>query len=223
MRVWLYGASLGLSLVVACGGAAQPTATPADLPPMAPVRATTEDQRPSPDMSTRLGGLALGMTVDAFSDTCQAKGAKAIPDERAQTILCTVPPEPLSIEGTSVSFDGVLLGVFCGPTTTVCELAYVVYGKSSERAEQVRALLGMLTRRYGPPAATEGSSDTDPAHACAAATSTVHSVRSWSFGPPRALGKIRVVFDCEPREGGPQVELRVVYDDAKGIARATSP
>jgi hypothetical protein len=174
--------------------------------------ATPENHGPAAEMSKQLGGMRLGMTVADFAAVCSAKGAKAIPNEPAQSVLCTLPPEPL------LSLDGVIVGVFCGPDTTVCELAYVVYGKLSERDEQIHALVGDLTRRYGPPSAVEGSGASDPGRECTAGKAQVHVTRSWSFGPPHPIGRIRLVFDCDPSDK----PLTLVYDDARGIARTTA-
>jgi hypothetical protein len=233
MRVLLLGAPLALSFAVACGGPTPPAATPTDLPrATAPAAArgqpgfAAENHSPAADMATELGGMRLGMTALAFASACRATGAKDIPNERDRTILCTVPPEPLRADTTNASLDGVVVGAFCGPATTVCELAYVVYGKLPSRDEQIRAIFDDLHRRYGPPTATEGHAGSDPARECAAGQSAVHFVRSWSFGreqkPPHPLGRIRLVFDCDQRGGQRESDLTLVYDDEDGIARPSS-
>jgi hypothetical protein len=179
MRVSL----LALSFVVACGETTTAPATPNDAPRTS-TNPTPANPSPAVDAPTELGGMRLGMTAEAFSSACHAKGAKDIPNERAQTILCTIPPEPLH------AFDGVVVGTFCGPATTVCELAYVVYGKPAERDDQIRVLVDDLVRRYGPATTAEGPADAG--RECAERKSAVHFTRSWSLG----RGRIRLAFDC---------------------------
>jgi hypothetical protein len=203
-----------LSLSAACGGRTEPAAPAVDSPRTAQsVAATTASPSPNVEMSRQLGGMQLGMTVEAFVRACRATGAKDIVNERAGTILCTVPPEPLLAKTVSVPFDGVLVGAFCGPDTTACELVYVIYGKLSERDDQIHELLRNLTGQYGPPLAAEGHAADDPARECAAGRSPIHFARSWSFGPKqtpaRPVGRVRLVFDCD--------QLLLFYDDEYGI------
>jgi hypothetical protein len=176
-------------------------------------------------MSRQLGGLRLGMSVAEFVVACRATGAKDIVSESEGTILCTVPPEPLSAQPLSVPLDGVVVGAFCGPNTTVCELAYVIYGKPGQRDDQIRGVVGALSRKYGPPTASQGHAADDPASECAAGKSAVHFERSWSFGPeqrpPHPLGRVRLVFDCDLRDGRQQVTMTLFSDDEHGLRSRT--
>jgi hypothetical protein len=221
MLAWLRRAPWVLSLIPACGGPTPAAATAAN--PTSDSRASRASLASRSEMPRELGGMRLGMTADDFVGVCGAHGAKAIPDERAQTVLCTVPPEPLLPQAAPVSFDGVVLGAFCGPNPTVCGLVYVVYGKASERDDQIRALLGDLTRRYGPPTAAEGYAASDHGRECVEGKSAVHFLRSWSFGPEQhPVGRIRLAFDCDLRDGrqDKEIPLTLLYDDANGIAIA---
>jgi hypothetical protein len=207
--------ALALFLVAGCTGPSPPAA------PSAPRTATAEKRGSEVEMPKELGGVRLGMSVADFAGICGAKGAKSIPNERDQTIMCTLPPEPLLPRAAPVSFDGVVVGAFCGAGTGICELIYVVYGKRAERDDQIRALLADLTRRYGPPTTSEGYAGSDPGRECTTGKSALHFMRSWSFGAGRhPVGRIRLVFDCDPQEPEREAPLTLLYDDEAGLARS---
>ncbi len=176
-------------------------------------------------MSRDLGGMRLGMSLDELARTCESTGAKALPASADGSVLCTIPPVPLQLGDKAAPFDGVIVGASCGPDASVCELAYVVYGKLTQRDAQIHALLGELRRRYGAPTTMEGHAFDDPAAACAAGRA-VHFARTWSFGPKRApgqaIGRTRIVFDCEPSEGPRENPLTIVIDDERGLGRPSS-
>jgi hypothetical protein len=198
---------LTLSCAVACGEPKAPVAPeePAGVP--SSTTAPTAPPHTAP-MPRQLGGMQLGMPADKFVGKCTATGAKALPSAREDTLLCTVPPEPMPAKTPSVAFDGVILGVFCGPRTTACQLTYVIYGKAAERDDQIRELVGDLTNRFGPPTSAEGPGE--PGRACGAGKSPVHFTRSWQFGPkPHPTGAIRLEFDCDA--------LNLFYDDEAWI------
>ncbi|MFO0668112.1 MAG: hypothetical protein U0235_00605 [Polyangiaceae bacterium] len=175
-------------------------------------------------MSRDLGGMRLGMSFDELARMRESTGPKRF-RLRRMGACCTIPPELLQLGDKAAPFDGVIVGAFCGPDASVCELAYVVYGKLTQRDAQIHALLGELRRRYGAPTTMEGHAFDDPAAACAAGRA-VHFVRTWSFGPNRApgqaIGRTRIVFDCEPSEGPRENPLTIVIDDERGLGRPSS-
>lgn len=173
-------------------------------------------------MSTQLGGMRLGMTVEEFIGTCQkAGGFVPKPDADDINLACSLVPQPLSVPGRPlIRLGGLISAKFCSDGARTCELAYLVEGAARERDDQVGALAGLLIEKYGPPQIIEGGPGDTPMRQCTLGQ-TAHYKRGWFFGPrqspPHPVGWARFVFECDGRGGRLSHLLTLFYDDEQGI------